>query len=92
MSISRRDLLKFGGLTAVTFSTSACKVIGQQLARDELPEMLTLKATDSTFQATAEIDPIWRLLNRAGYGPRPGDVERVSQMGFESYLEEQLNP
>ena len=31
-------------------------------------------------------------LNRLGYGPRPGDVERVKQMGLEKWIEEQLHP
>lgn len=30
------------------------------------------------------------VLNRIGYGPRPGDVARVAQMGVAAYIEEQL--
>lgn len=32
------------------------------------------------------------VLNRMGFGPRPGDVERVRAMGLAAYVEEQLNP
>ncbi|MBC3862681.1 DUF1800 domain-containing protein [Undibacterium jejuense] len=32
------------------------------------------------------------VLNRLGYGPRPGDIERVSQSGVDRYIEQQLNP
>ncbi|MFZ6689682.1 DUF1800 domain-containing protein [Undibacterium sp. SXout11W] len=32
------------------------------------------------------------VLNRLGYGPRPGDIQRVSQMGVDRYIEQQLNP
>ncbi|NNE65382.1 MAG: DUF1800 domain-containing protein [Pyrinomonadaceae bacterium] len=32
------------------------------------------------------------VLNRLGFGPRAGDMERVKQMGIESYIEQQLNP
>jgi len=32
------------------------------------------------------------VLNRAAYGPRPGDIERVRQIGVQAYIEEQLNP
>ena len=39
-----------------------------------------------------ETDKIVHLLNRAGYGPRPGDVERVRQEGVAKYIEEQLRP
>jgi uncharacterized protein (DUF1800 family) len=42
--------------------------------------------------ATAETSRVVHLLNRAGYGPRPGDVEKVRQKGFEKYIEEQLRP
>lgn len=32
------------------------------------------------------------LLNRAGFGPRPGQVKDVLAMGIESYLKDQLHP
>jgi uncharacterized protein (DUF1800 family) len=32
------------------------------------------------------------VLNRLGYGPRPGDVERVVDLGVDRYIELQLNP
>lgn len=39
-----------------------------------------------------EDQKILHLLNRAGFGPRPGDVERVRRMGLSAYLDEQLHP
>jgi uncharacterized protein (DUF1800 family) len=41
---------------------------------------------------TLALNPVRRLLNRAGYGPTPGEVARVEQLGLTAYLEEQLNP
>jgi uncharacterized protein (DUF1800 family) len=35
---------------------------------------------------------ITHVLNRLGYGPRPGDVERVQRMGLTAYINDQLNP
>ena len=35
---------------------------------------------------------IIHVLNRLGFGARPGDVERVKAMGVEKYIEQQLNP
>lgn len=35
---------------------------------------------------------ILHLLNRFGFGPKPGDLEKVSQMGVRRYLELQLHP
>ena len=32
------------------------------------------------------------VLNRLGFGARPGDVERVKAVGLEKYIEQQLNP
>jgi uncharacterized protein (DUF1800 family) len=49
------------------------------------------RATASTPQLTEE-QKILHLLNRAGFGPRPGDIERVRRMGVERYIEEQLHP
>jgi uncharacterized protein (DUF1800 family) len=49
------------------------------------------RATDSISQLTEE-QKILHLLNRAGFGPLPGDIERVRQMGIENYIEQQLHP
>ena len=35
---------------------------------------------------------ILHALNRLAYGPRPGEVERVRQMGLAKWIEQQLNP
>jgi uncharacterized protein (DUF1800 family) len=35
---------------------------------------------------------ILHLLNRSGFGPAPGDLDRVRQMGPKAFLEEQLHP
>jgi hypothetical protein len=32
------------------------------------------------------------VLNRLGFGARPGDVERVKAIGLENYINQQLNP
>src|SRR6267143_389063 len=43
----------------------------------------------------SELSPdeaILHALNRLAYGPRPGDVEHVRQMGLAKWIEEQLNP
>jgi uncharacterized protein (DUF1800 family) len=35
---------------------------------------------------------IVHVLNRIGYGPRPGDVERVRTIGVQRYIDDQLHP
>ncbi|HEX5736571.1 MAG TPA: DUF1800 domain-containing protein [Blastocatellia bacterium] len=39
-----------------------------------------------------EEQKIMHLLNRTGFGPRPGDVERVRAMGIDKYIDQQLHP
>jgi uncharacterized protein (DUF1800 family) len=35
---------------------------------------------------------ITHLLNRIGFGPRPGQIERIQQIGVDKYIEQQLRP
>jgi uncharacterized protein (DUF1800 family) len=35
---------------------------------------------------------IVHVLNRIGFGPRPGDVDRVRQLGLRQYIDQQLHP
>src|SRR5438034_5018910 len=35
---------------------------------------------------------IVHVLNRIGFGPRPGDVEKVQAMGLQAYIDQQLHP
>jgi uncharacterized protein (DUF1800 family) len=35
---------------------------------------------------------VLHVLNRLGFGARPGDVERVKAIGIENYIKQQLNP
>jgi uncharacterized protein (DUF1800 family) len=37
-------------------------------------------------------EAIFHALNRLAYGPRPGDAERVRQMGLAKWIDQQLNP
>jgi uncharacterized protein (DUF1800 family) len=40
----------------------------------------------------SEDEAILHALNRLGYGPRPGDVEHVRQIGLEKWIDAQLHP
>jgi uncharacterized protein (DUF1800 family) len=42
--------------------------------------------------ATEDDALIVHALNRLGYGPRPGDVERVRAIGLDEWIDEQLHP
>jgi uncharacterized protein (DUF1800 family) len=43
-------------------------------------------------KALTDEQRILHVLNRLGFGPRPGEVERVKAMGVENYINQQLNP
>ncbi|HEC23146.1 MAG TPA: DUF1800 family protein [Chloroflexi bacterium] len=88
MGFSRRDFLKLGGLATAALSATSCSAVGRELAQRDLPESLGVPLQSGEAAA----DPVRRLLNRGGYGPRPGDLARAVEMGLEAYLEEQLNP
>ena len=51
------------------------------------PASVALPASSLT-----EDQRIIHVLNRLGYGPRPGDLERVKRIGLGAYVERQLDP
>ncbi|HBB97817.1 MAG TPA: hypothetical protein DC054_20745, partial [Blastocatellia bacterium] len=48
-------------------------------------------ASKSTAKLTQD-QRILHVLNRLGFGARPGDVERVKAIGVDKYIEQQLSP
>src|SRR5882762_3289288 len=44
------------------------------------------------IQDLTEDEAILHALNRLGFGPRPGDVERVKEMGLQKWIDQQLRP
>jgi uncharacterized protein (DUF1800 family) len=66
------------------------------LRRAAFPAVLALAAAAAIGLAMADgsnnEQKALHLLDRLGYGPRPGDLERVTAMGPERYIEEQLEP
>jgi uncharacterized protein (DUF1800 family) len=46
----------------------------------------------ATTEPRTEDAAIVHALNRLGYGPRPGDVARVRQMGLDKWIDAQLHP
>src|SRR6266852_6377714 len=51
------------------------------------PVLKGLPITDLTAD-----EAILHALNRLAYGPRPGDVERIKQIGLAKWIDQQLNP
>src|SRR5687768_1135625 len=53
---------------------------------------LTAGSPGSAVPSKPDDKTILHVLNRIGYGARPGDVERVRQLGLAAYIEQQLHP
>ena len=43
-------------------------------------------------KSLTEDQKILHVLNRLGFGARPGDVEKVKKIGLDKYIDQQLNP
>ncbi len=43
-------------------------------------------------EALTEDEAVLQALNRLGFGPRPGDLERVKEIGLQKWIEQQLHP
>ena len=54
--------------------------------------ILRAEAQRPSVNRLNEDQRILHVLNRLGYGARPGDVERVKAMGLDNYIKQQLNP
>jgi uncharacterized protein (DUF1800 family) len=50
----------------------------------------TLKGLPVT--SLTEDEAILQALNRLGFGPRPGDLDRVKEIGLQKWIEQQLHP
>jgi uncharacterized protein (DUF1800 family) len=62
-----------------------------------MKRLLTLMVAVVAISGSAATYPtndaaIVHVLERTGFGPRPGDVERVRSLGIQRYLDEQLRP
>jgi len=43
-------------------------------------------------EGLSDDEAVLQALNRLGFGPRPGDVERVKEMGLQKWIDRQLHP
>jgi uncharacterized protein (DUF1800 family) len=70
-------------------------MIEHWLRRCAVLALLSIGGGATASAATAPATPEQRalhVLNRIAYGPRPGDVERVTAMGVDRYIDQQLSP
>ncbi|MDX2033618.1 MAG: DUF1800 domain-containing protein [Blastocatellia bacterium] len=78
-----------GVLAALLGFSSAGQLAGSLAAQ----EMKAEKGSPKTaVRKLTQEQKTLHLLDRATYGIRPGDLERVTKMGWEKFLEEQMRP
>ena len=73
-------------------STVARRLLIPAVALAALIGADTLGAQRPAVAANADARTITHVLNRLTYGARPGDVERVRQMGLSAFIDQQLHP
>ena len=86
-----RPIFSPGGVRRVSALVLSLALIGGVL----LPSPNSLAAPDkreSKARKLTEDQRIVHVLNRIGFGVRPGDLERVKAMGLENYINQQLAP
>jgi uncharacterized protein (DUF1800 family) len=69
-------------LTALLASTFAVGINAQNMKA----------STGKSAAKLSQDQRILHVLNRLGFGARPGDVERVKAMGIDNYINQQLSP
>ena len=71
---------------------TALTVLGLAILLAFNPAALGKKKQEATAGGMPEQQRAIHALNRLTFGPRPGDVERVSAMGLDKWIDEQLHP
>ena len=82
-------------LTAAACSSAAPPGEAPTSAGHSAPVAVPLRAGGRLALPASPLTPdqqILHALSRLGYGPRPGDVERVRRIGLATYVDEQLSP
>jgi uncharacterized protein (DUF1800 family) len=74
------------------FVATLALVVAASLASGALMPVAADAKSKVNKSALTEEQKIIHLLNRAGFGPRPGDIEIVKRLGINKYIEQQLHP
>jgi uncharacterized protein (DUF1800 family) len=89
--MSRAYLKKNSALRKITAVCTIVAVAATTFAAVISAQSMKTAASKSTAKLTQD-QRILHVLNRLGFGARPGDVERVKAMGVDKYIEQQLSP
>jgi uncharacterized protein (DUF1800 family) len=75
-----------------TLAARSRRLLPLALAAALLALAPTLDAQTDSTALPGDDEAIRHVLNRLGFGPAPGDLERVRQLGLERYIDQQLHP
>jgi uncharacterized protein (DUF1800 family) len=95
---SPRPAVLFAALTALACAgllfllprSVAGDTYSSDAQKNRSAQSVSLKGLPSTD--LTEDEAIVHALNRLGYGPRPGDLQRVKEMGLAKWIDRQLRP
>jgi uncharacterized protein (DUF1800 family) len=79
-------------LAAVFFSITAPRASAHKHEKDDAAALDKKFKGKLPITQLTEDEAILHALNRLGYGPRAGDIERIRQMGLEKWIDQQLDP
>ncbi len=90
---SSLEFLLAASLAAALIFIAPFAAAGDDQKKDKNPPVSSSKVLKGLpITELSESEAILHALNRLAYGPRPGDVERVREMGLAQWIEQQLNP
>jgi uncharacterized protein (DUF1800 family) len=70
-------------LSRLAFASALVAAVGSAVAARQAPSAVPADPDDRT---------IVHVLNRIGFGPAPGDLDRVRRTGLREYIDQQLHP
>ena len=73
-------------------ATVAVVALAAMLSGNLLSSLSFAETAKSSKKKLTEEQRIVHVLNRLGFGARPGEIERVKAMGLENYINQQLAP
>ncbi len=90
-AVSPRNALASALLALALLPPAAVEVAAQSVAVSAISSATRFPG-GLPIADLSEDEAILHALNRLAFGPRPGDLERVRQMGLERWIRQQLDP
>jgi uncharacterized protein (DUF1800 family) len=79
-------------ITAGAFSTPYLLAAADRKGNEDKSQESSRIRRGLPTEGLSENEAILQALNRLGFGPRPGDIERVKEMGLQKWIDLQLHP